>query len=269
MRMEEAVTDAMTLQPLQVRLARSDEDLVAAQRLRYRVFIEEMGGSGPLVDHVRQLEQDAFDPVFDHLLLIDSRRNPKDCDHVVGVYRLLPDTKLAAAGRFYCDDEFDLTPLRQSGRRLLELGRSCTHPAMRGGIGMLQMWQGLAEYVLRNKIEILFGAASFRGTDPDRWAQPLGWLHHHHRAPEALRVRAHDPAGCTPLPRDVLDRKVALAQMPPLIRAYLRLGGVVGDGVFVDHAFNTTDVCIILDTATMSYQARALSRNAVGPEVSG
>lgn len=251
----------MTAHYLQVRLARSAEDLFAAQRLRYRVFIEEMGGSGPLVDHAQRIECDAFDPVFDHLLLVDESRDPRERNHVMGVYRLLPDTKLAKAGRFYCDDEFDLAPLRQTGRRLLELGRSCIDPSVRGGIGMLQMWQGLAQYVLRNRIEILFGAASFRGTNPARWAQPLGWLHHHHRAPVALRVSARDAATHAPIGFDALDRRIALAQMPPLIRAYLRLGGVVGDGVFVDHAFQTTDVCIILDTATMSYQARSLSRH--------
>jgi putative hemolysin len=251
-------------QSLIVRLARDSEDLRAAQRLRYRVFIQEMGGTGPLVDHGAGLECDAFDPVFDHLLLIDPARDPACGDHVVGAYRLLPDSRLAQAGRFYCDDEFDLAPLRRSGRRLLELGRSCIDPAYRGGVGMLQMWQGLAEYVLQSKSEILFGAASFHGADPALWAQPLSWLHHHHLAPDGLRARARHKTGFVPLAPDTLDRKLALAQMPSLIRAYLRLGGVVGEGVFVDHAFQTTDVCIILDTRTMSEQARALSRHVAG-----
>lgn len=249
-------------QRLTVRLADTENDIHAAQKLRYRVFIEEMGGSGDLVDHTARLEIDRFDSVFDHLLLIDETRDIAQSDHVVGAYRLLPDTGLSHAGRFYCDDEFDLTPLRNSGRRLLELGRSCMDPAYRGGTGMLQLWQGLAQYVVKHEIDILFGAASFHGTDPQRWAQSLSWLHHHHLAASQLRVRARQENNFSPLPPDMLDRRAALGQMPSLIRAYLRLGGVVGEGVYVDSAFCTTDVCIILDTAIMSAQARAFAVRA-------
>lgn len=247
---------------LSVRLARDARDLRAAQALRYRVFIEEMGGTGPLVDHQARLERDAFDPVFDHLLLVDDRRDPSEGNHVVGAYRLLPDTRLVETGQFYCDDEFDLAPLRASGRRLLELGRSCIDPAYRGGVGMLQMWQGLAEYALSREIGVLFGAASFRGTDPLDWRHPLSWLHHHHLAPKELRVRARQAGQPQLLPFSGLDRRQALVQMPSLIKAYLRLGGVVGEGVFVDHAFRTIDICIILDTGTLSGAARAFAARA-------
>lgn len=249
--------------PFAVRLACSAADLRAAQRLRYRVFVEEMGGDGPLVDHDRKLECDALDPVFDHLLLVDTSRDPASETHVIGAYRLLPDTRLAQAGRFYCDTEFDLAPLHRSGRRLLELGRSCIDPAHRGGVGMLQMWQGLAEYVRQREIEILFGAASFPGTDPAAFAQSLACLHHLHLAPKHLRVCATQPNGYRPLPCAELDRKQAMREMPSLIRAYLRLGGMVGEGVFIDHEFRTTDVCIILDTAQLTAQARSLA--ARGP----
>jgi len=251
---------------LTVRLARDVCDLRAAQRLRYRVFIKEMGGNGPLVDHAQQLECDALDPIFDHLLLIDQDRDPATADHVVGAYRLLPDTRLGESGRFYCDGEFDLDPLRRSGRRLLELGRSCVDPEHRGGIGMFQMWQGLADYVLARNIEILFGAASFPGTTLDDWVHPLSHLHHQYLAPEPLRVRSMQDNGFAPIAPAEVDRRSAMVQMPSLIRAYLRLGGVVGNGVFVDHAFQTTDVCIILDTKAMSERARSLAlRSAMGP----
>ena len=73
-----------------LRLAADARDLRAAQRLRYRVFVEELGGTGPLVDHAARLERDDFDPLFDHLLLIDPRRDAAALEDVVGVYRLLP-----------------------------------------------------------------------------------------------------------------------------------------------------------------------------------
>ena len=250
-----------------VRLARDEADLRAAQRLRYGVFVEELGGDGPLVDHAQGLECDVFDPIFDHLVLIDQDRDAAAGDHVVGAYRLLPDTRLGEDGRFYCDAEFDLEPLRRSGRRLLELGRSCVDPAHRGGVGMFLMWQALADYVAAQQIDILFGAASFPDTALDALAHPLSYLHHSHLAPAALRVRSRQENSFVPLDAAAVDRRDALTRMPSLIRAYLRLGGVIGEGVFVDHAFQTTDICIVLDTKAMTERARSFAQRGVaGPD---
>ena len=244
---------------LELRLAQDGRDLAAAQRLRYVVFVEELGGDGPLVDHAGRLERDTFDAVFDHLILIDRRRDPATLDDVVGVYRMLPSDRVGAADRFYSESEYDLGPLRASGRRLLELGRSCVHPDHRGGSAMFHLWNGLADYVQERGIEVLFGVASFHGTDPAPLAQPLAWLHHHHLAPPALRVSARpehrQEMGL--LPEAALDRKAAMLATPALIKAYLRLGGFVGDGAWIDHAFNTTDVCLVMDTARMSDRHRA------------
>ena len=241
-----------------LRIATSERDLRAAQRLRYRVFIEELGGTGALVDHDNRLERDEFDPVVDHLCLIDTRRSAEDLDHVVGVYRLLPGERAREFGRFYCDSEYDLTALKNSGRSVLELGRSCVDPAYRGGTGMFLLWNALADYVLDLGIEVLFGVASFHGTDIDTLAPSLAWLHHHHLAPADLRPVAR-PEGHQPMdliPADRLERREALVGMPALIKAYLRLGGLVGDGAFIDREFNTTDVFLLMDTKAMSDKHR-------------
>lgn len=239
---------------LEVRLARSALDLRSAQRLRYRVFVQELGAAGDMVDHAAELEQDELDAQFDHLILVDTRRDPESLEQVVGVYRLLTGARAAEVGRFYGDAEYDLEPLRRSGRRLVELGRSCVHPDHRKGPAMMMLWNGLAEYVLARDLQILFGVASFPGADPAPHAQALAWLHHNHLAPEALRVRARPPGAqrMDLLAPEAIDRKAALAAIPPLIRAYLRLGGVVGEGAWIDRDFNTTDVCLIVDTEQMS-----------------
>lgn len=240
---------------LEVRLARGALDLQGAQRLRYRVFIEELGAKGgPLVDHVLRLERDTLDPHFDHLVLVDRRRDPETLDHVIGVYRLLPCERAQALGRYYCDSEYDLAPLRGLGRKMVELGRSCVAREHRRGAAMMLLWRGLADYVLSRKIEILFGVASFHGADAARHAMALSYLHHVHLAPANMRVRAL-PEHAHPMdqmPLDAIDTRAALLAIPPLIRAYLRLGGFVGDGAFIDHDFNTTDVCLIMDTSAMS-----------------
>jgi putative hemolysin len=243
----------------ELRLARSPRDLLAAQRLRYLVFVSELGATGATVDHAAGLEADAFDPLYDHLLLIDRRREAAGQDYVVGVYRLLRSEVAARVGGFYSASEYDLSALDATGRRLLELGRSCVHPDYRGGAAMYHLWNGLSDYVREHGIEILFGVASFHGTDVAALAQPLSYLHYHHLAPPELRVRALGPerVAMDLLPEAQVDRKQAMVQTPALIKAYIRLGGFVGDGAFVDRDFNTTDVCLLMDTARMSERHRS------------
>lgn len=243
-----------------VKLAETETERLGAQRLRYRVFVEEMGASARPEERAARREWDAFDPHFDHLLLIDDSAAAADpLDRVVGAYRLMGRTAARAGLGFYGAREYDLGPIERQPRESLELGRSCVAAEHRGGPGMHLLWQGLADYVLGREIEILFGAASFPGTDPAPIAEALSFLHHRHLAPPALRVRAR-PEHFLPMdivPAEAIDPARALAAVPPLIKAYLRLGGMVGEGAFVDLAFNTIDVCLVMDTARMKAQARA------------
>ncbi|WP_316015550.1 GNAT family N-acetyltransferase [Roseobacter sp. HKCCA0434] len=251
-------------QRYEVRLARDADEIRAAQRLRYIVFVEERGAEAAEADHEARLEKDAFDAHFDHLLLIDHAA-PRDGDlHVVGVYRLLRGAVAQAGPGFYGQHEYDLDPLLRLDREVVELGRSCVHPAHRGGAAMHLLWQGLGAYVIRNGIGIMFGVASFPGTDVAALAQPLSHLHHAHLAPPELRVRTLDRhhVDMDILPPEAIDRREAMRMMPPLIKAYLRLGGVVGDGAYVDRDFNTVDVCLLMDTARMTARYRDMySRN--------
>lgn len=244
---------------LEIRLASNEQDLRGAQRLRYRVFVEELGGDGHMVDHQARLEIDQFDQYFDHLILVDRRRNAEQLDHVVGVYRMLSGANAGNAGGFYSEVEYDLSTLRGSGRKLLELGRSCLDRDYRGGVALHLLWHGLADYVQRNEVEIMFGVASFHGTDLGTLQVPLSYLHHHHLAPDDLHVRLWSGQGlpASIIDKGAIDRLSAMRAMPALIKAYLRLGGFVGQGAYVDQAFNTTDVCLILDIARMKPSQRA------------
>lgn len=232
-----------------ISLAANVDDIRMAQRLRYDVFVSELGSDGSLIDHDLQLEQDRFDPFVDHMLLHDDAAGD-----VVGVYRLMRPDMALAAGQYYSQDEYDLSPLLRSGGKLLELGRSCLRPEYRGGTAMFYLWNALAQYVFDHQIELMFGVASFHGTNVAELAAPLSLLHHRHLAPETLRVRAigETVQSMNLIPEAELDRRAAMIQVPALIKAYLRLGGVVGEGAFVDHEFNTTDVCLILGTANMN-----------------
>ncbi|MDC0737191.1 GNAT family N-acetyltransferase [Cognatishimia sp. SS12] len=243
-----------------LKLADTDADLRAAQRLRYEVFVKELGGQGEMVDHAAQLERDAFDPYFDHLMLLDNARGETVEDQTVGVYRLLRDDQMPKIGRYYTESEYDVTPLKQSGRKLLELGRSCLHRDYRGGTAMYVLWNGLADYVKDHGIELLFGTASFHGTDIAALAPSLSLLHHRHLAPAELRVRAKADHFQTMdlMAEGDIDRRAAMREVPALIKGYLRLGGLVGEGAYIDHAFNTTDVCLIMDTARLNATQRSI-----------
>jgi len=246
----------------EVRLAESEADVRAAQRLRYRVFVEEMGAKVSEEEHAQQLEIDKFDPYFEHLLLIDKHALRDGREHVVGVYRLMPGSVAKAGIGFYSASEYDLTKLENLKSETLELGRSCIAKQHRGGFGVHQLWAGLGDYVARRDIGVLFGVASFHCDDPAEITEALSHLHHNHLAPENLRVRVR-PDHYTEMnlmPAAEIDTERALAQIPSLIKAYLRLGGFVGEGAFIDKNFKTIDVCLLMDTNNMVNKYRALYR---------
>lgn len=234
-----------------VSFAQSPEDIRAAQRLRYEVFVLELGGLGPFVDHAAQIEADPFDAHADHLILRDKTLPANS--QVIGVCRIMNSAQATASNGFSCDAEYDLTALQTSGLRLLEMGRSCIHPDYRGSMALFHIWQALAAHVIANKIDILFGVASFHGTDVTKHAQGLTLLLREHQSPFSVPSRVP-----VPIPDVPLDRKTALREIPALIKAYLRLGGAVGQGAFIDRDFNTTDVCMVLEVSKMSARQKAI-----------
>lgn len=235
-----------------VRLATSPADIAAAQRLRYQVFFEEMGAKPSARALATRRDEDDYDAVCDHLLAIAGGQ-------VVGTYRLIHQRAADRVGGFYSAGEFDIAPILAGGGRLLELGRSCVAPAWRNRGTLQALWHGLAEYIADNHIDLLFGCASLPGTDAERVAGPLAYLHRHHLAPAEWRASAL-PA-CRVDPAEMVacsSPAAAFRLLPPLLKGYLRAGAWIGEGAAVDAEFNTTDVLVILDTRAMSarYQRR-------------
>ena len=234
---------------LGVRIATTAAEIDAAQALRYRIFYEEMGAHPDDATRAARRDRDRFDAVADHLLVVDHAIGP-GAEGVVGTYRLIRRSAAARAGGFYSADEYELGPVLAFPGEVMELGRSCVDAAHRNRAVMQLLWRGIAAYVFRHRIGLMFGCASLHGTDPDALATELTYLHAHHLAPPELRPRAvadryvemrrADPAAIQPLR--------ALAALPPLIKGYLRLGGFVGDGAVIDSQFNTVDVAILVKT---------------------
>ena len=234
---------------LHLRLAESEDEIEAAQALRYRVFYEGMAAQPTPEMAAVKRDFDSFDPFCDHLLVFDLDRGT-GAEAVVGTYRVMRREAAARRGQFYSADEYDIAKLIAYPGEILELGRSCIDPDYRDGRTMQVLWRGIADYVLGHNVQLLFGCASLPGTDPDALAMPLSYLYHHHLAPPELRAKAlaERYVSMNRIPLEEVTPRRALQMLPPLIKGYLRLGGFLGDGAVVDYDFGTTDVCVVVKT---------------------
>ena len=257
----------INLQDISVELTQDPGDIEAAQRLRYQVFYEEFAAKPNSQMALARLDFDDFDNYAHHLIAKDHSKGGK----IVGTYRLLQEDAAKQIGQFYSSDEYDLTPLLNSGHNLLELGRSCVLPEYRTKQVLNLLWEGIADFIADHKIGVMFGCASLHSTDIKSISRPLSYLHHYHLAPEEIRPRALK--GCyinmNIIPKDEFEAKRGFNDLPPLIKGYLRVGATVGDGAFIDHQFNTTDVCIIMDTRNVSDRYRKHYERKIKKDISG
>jgi putative hemolysin len=254
---------------LEVRLARTAAEVRRAQKLRYDVFYREMSAVADTALYFARRDIDLFDAVCDHLLVIDHDAQPlRKPPAIVGTYRLLRQDIAERNAGFYSAGEFDIGALVERHRDLkfLELGRSCVLPPYRNKRTVELLWHGIWTYVLEHRLDVMIGCASLDGTDPDRLALPLSFLHHHARAPDEWRAAAVPGryVEMNRMPKDVIAPKAALQMLPPLIKGYLRLGAFVGDGAVIDHQFGTTDVLVVLPVSEI--QARYLAHFGPGAE---
>ena len=254
-----------------MRLADDEAEILAAEKLRYRVFYEEMGAEPTPTMAREKRDVDEFDSVCDHLLVIDHAR-PAD-EAVVGTYRLMREEVALQNDGFYSASEYDLSPLfvgrdentyRQHGQ-FLELGRSCVRAEYRSNSTIQFLWRGIAEYVYQHQVSYLFGCASLPGTNVEQHAEALSYLYHNFRAPEELCVYAVPSrhVEMNMIPADQIRERDVVKALPPLIKGYLRVGSYIGDGAVVDKQFGTTDVFILQSIARVpdKYFAHLVGRN--------
>ncbi len=223
---------------LYVILTRKAEDIRAAQYLRYRVFVEEMGAG--VGDPVSRAEQDEFDPYCLHLLVRDAARQHQ----VVGCYRILTDCEAARAGSYYSQTEFDLGQILSLPGRFMEVGRTCVHPDYRNGATVSLLWQGLARFMVEHKFDYLMGCVSISLTKGMDYIGALyAALNEQHSSPPAQRVYPH-----LPLFNRLSYPVAGSAQItfPPLLNAYLRMGAVICGEPAWDPQFNVADMFVLL-----------------------
>ena len=240
----------------EVRFSNSSVELKESQRLRYRVFIEEMGGRVKEKVYEQPIERDEFDVQCQHLLLIDHRK--KSGSKIVGVMRLMVRSEAERGLGFSSAKEYNLGPLMKSHEKCLELGRTCIDSSYRNSLALHYLWKGIGSFAKENDIDLLFGVASFPGNDVKRISMALSLIHNNYLAPIKIRPKALKSGfvDMNLVPKNDIDDKKALSQMPSLLKACLRLGATVGEGAFMDQILNTIDVCIIIDLNHMTEKYR-------------
>ncbi len=231
---------------LRLYLARHQDEVEAAQRLRYRVFSAEFGAQ---LSGAPGMDQDEYDPFCEHLIVEDEVRQ-----EVVGTYRLFLPEQVAKVGRYYAETEFDLSRPLALGSRIMELGRSCVHPDYRQGAVIVLLWSGLAEAMSMWEIDHLMGCASVHSTD----GPALGALY---RSLEPQLVPIEQRVfPLRPVPGFDPTAAVKAEELPGLIKGYLRAGVRIGGEPFWDPQFHCADFFVWCDAQliTSRYQQRFL-----------
>jgi putative hemolysin len=214
--------------------ASNGSEVKEAQRLRYKVFAEEMGAKLP--PHPENLDVDEFDAYCDHLLIRD-----QETLQVVGTYRVLPPHKALEIGRLYSDSEFDLTRLNHLRPKMVEVGRSCVHEDYRSGAVIMALWSGLAQYMQKHDYEIMLGCASIPMADGGHFAASL----YNSLSNEQMAPVENHAFPRLALPLDRLNGGLEV-EPPPLIKGYLKLGAKICSAPAWDPDFNTADVLTML-----------------------
>ncbi|MEU6644214.1 GNAT family N-acyltransferase [Saccharomonospora sp. NPDC046836] len=220
-------------------VASHNDEVTAAQRLRYRVFAGELGARLGSAD--TGLDTDYFDDFCDHLVV-----RHDSTGEIVGTYRMLPPDRAARAGQLYSDTEFDLSSLARLRGSLVETGRSCVDPAHRTGAVVSLVWAGIARYMLLSGHRYLVGCASVPLADGGATAAGV-WdiVRGKHYAPESQRVTPRKPWDCDDIARP------ARPVLPPLLRGYIRLGAQVCGPPAYDADFDVADFFVLLDLQRM------------------
>lgn len=241
------LSKVLTSGTIDVRFARNLEEIQGFQRVRHKVFCQEWGAFEGNKD--KDMEADDYDEICDHLIAIDTSTGS-----VVGGYRLTRQASAMAKNGFVSQGEYDLSQLLTSGLTLTEVSRACVDLNYRPRGVMSLLWKYMFYYIKHSGTDILFGTVSFQGTDPSIYAEELSYLHYFHRIKTDYCPQALPPHNVILplLDREALCPENIFSRLPPLAKGYIRLGGAFGQGAYIDYAFRSIDVCVVIDTRAMS-----------------
>lgn len=241
--------DKVSNEKIEIRFVKNEEELYAAQRLRYKVFFEECGAKASKEVEKEKRDFDEYDAYCDHLIAIDKSAGTDPNDYIIGTYRLMRKEGAKRCGKWYSQTEFNVEKFNDYEGEVLELGRSCVAPNHRTKLVMQMLWNGLAAYMFDHDIKLMFGCGSFHGTDINKYKQSLSYLYYNCIARGDLEISAkgENKRDMQLLKREEVDEKKAFLEIPTMIKGYLRAGAKIGNSIWMDWDFNCFDVCIIFE----------------------
>ncbi len=223
---------------LSVGIAQYPREVREAQKLRYQIFAGELGANLPT--NKPGVDLDKYDAYCEHLIVRDENTSA-----VVGTYRILSPEKAHKIGSYYSENEFDLSRLHHLRPTMVEIGRSCVHPEYRTGATITLLWAGLAKYMIEHHYDFLIGCASISMADGGHAAASM-----YKRLGENMSPLEYRVFPLCPLPLAALNNDLP-AELPPLIKGYLRAGAYVCGDPAWDPDFNTADLPILMPMSRM------------------
>lgn len=260
--MTKLIAGGMSAGRYDVRLAKDETEVKAAQTLRYEVLFKESGGHITKDMLNTEREEDVWDEIAYHVVVLDTKYHN---NKVVGTLRLVCNQSLAENQQFYTEQAFDLSGLRRRYPKMLEISRACVSPEGRGGAILMLLWKFTMQFIDENEYDILFGCASFKGTDYKQHTEILSYLYHKYLAEDELMPMARDSVENVAIksflekPGKGKDR----GKVPTMLRGYLKVGARISDRAIIDPVFNTTFVAIYVDTRQMFSSNHALVNKSV------
>jgi len=231
-----------------IKLAQTEEDRKQAYRLRYDIFLKELEGKAGILPE-EGVETDIYDEFCDHLIVINNERKS-----AVGTYRLLSGYKVNPKIGFYAEKIFEIGKIKNLGKNILELGRSCVHKDYREGLIINLLWNGIAEYIKENNIRYLFGSVRLYTTDPVEISDIFSLIKEKYYSVQDLRV--------APLKESIVegitealapfDSKKIFLKLPALVKGYLRLGMKVCGPPAWDRHLESVVLFVALDINEMT-----------------
>ena len=243
-----------------VRLAQDEQEIQAAQHLRYEVLFRESGGRATPEMLNSQREEDEWDAIAYHVIVVDKKQN----DRVVGTIRLVSSTQLDDGQAFYTEHAFNLDAVRAKYPKSLELSRACVSAEGRGGAILMLLWKFTMQFIEQNGYQVLFGCASFKGQDYAQHEDILAYLYEHHLASSELMPIVKDSVNSVSIKSVVKERdeSQSTGKVPTLLKGYLKVGARVSDRAVIDPVFNTTFVAIYVIASEMFSSSHTLVKHS-------
>lgn len=233
----------------EIKFAANPKEVQAAQRLRFEIFNVEMK-KGLASSYASGLDQDEYDPLCDHLLIIDKKKNL-----TIGTYRLLLRSRLGSQGSFYSESEFDISNIKKLKGEILEMGRSCVHKDYRRNAIVSLLWGGIVEYMKKHGVGYIIGCPSLYIMNTGELSGIYTLMKESYFSPKEFRVFPKNGKAVAHL-RDCADikgeEKKIFLKLPALIRSYLKVGAFVCGEPAVDHEFGSVDFFMLLDVKNAS-----------------